>query len=261
MAQWLLITSVIFLASTLQSMTGFGFAVLAVPLLVSLLPPRHAVALVAVLSTATTVLAWWRIRAETATGWIGRLLTAGLCGVPLGLVALVSLQADWLRVVVGLSSLAIAGVLLWSHTAPAASGPVDGVPATHDQPRSRRWAIWMAGLASGVLSGGLGMPGPPIMVLLHYAGMAKHTYRATALGYFTLIYPVTLLVMLAQGVLSGQIVAESVTYLPAVFGGIVIGHTAHRRVPQRAFTLIVLLLLAFAGLLAGWTGLQGLYRG
>ena len=28
MAQWLLITSVIFLASTLQSMTGFGFAVL-----------------------------------------------------------------------------------------------------------------------------------------------------------------------------------------------------------------------------------------
>jgi hypothetical protein len=43
--------------------------------------------------------------------------------------------------------------------------------------------------------------------------------------------------------------------------GIVIGNTAHMRVPQRAFTLIVLLLLALAGLLAGWTGLQGLYRG
>jgi uncharacterized membrane protein YfcA len=91
--------------------------------------------------------------------------------------------------------------------------------------------------------------------------MSKHTYRATALGYFTLIYPVTLLVMLAQGVLSGQIVAESVTYLPAVLGGLVIGNAAHMRVPQRAFTRIVLLLLAFAGLLAGWTGLQGLYRG
>lgn len=260
MAQWLLITSVILLASTLQSMTGFGFAVLVVPLLVPLLPPRHAVALIAVLSTAT-VLAWWRIRAETATGWIGRLFPAGLFGVPLGLVALVSLPADWLRLVVGLSSLAIAGVLLWSHTATAASGPVYDVPSTNDQQRSRRWAIWMAGLASGVLSGGLGMPGPPIMVVLHYAGMSKHTYRATALGYFSLIYPVTLLVMLVQGVLSGPIVAESVTYLPAVLGGIVIGNAAHMRVPQRAFTLIVLLLLAFAGLLAGWTGLQGLYRG
>jgi len=54
-AQWLLITSVIFLASTLQSMTGFGFAVLAVPLLVPLLPPRDAVALITLLSTATTV--------------------------------------------------------------------------------------------------------------------------------------------------------------------------------------------------------------
>ena len=105
------------------------------------------------------------------------------------------------------------------------------------------------------------MPGPPIMVLLQSAGMPKHTYRATALGYFTLIYPVTLLVMLAQGVLSGQTLAESVTYLPAVLGGIVLGNTAHRRVPQRAFTLIVLLLLAFAGLLAGWTGFRGLYRG
>jgi uncharacterized membrane protein YfcA len=172
----------------------------------------------------------------------------------------VSLPADGLRVVVGLSSLAIAGVLFWSHTATDASGPVAGAPATHAQPRHRRWALWMAGLASGVLAGGLGMPGPPIMVVLQYAGMAKHTYRATALGYFTLIYPVTLLVMLAQGVLSGQTVAESVTYLPAVLGGIVIGHTAHRRVPQRAFTLIVLLLLGLAGLLAGWTGLQGLYR-
>ena len=57
MAQWLLITSVIFLASTLQSMTGFGFAVLAVPLLVPLLPPRDAVALITLLSTATTVVA------------------------------------------------------------------------------------------------------------------------------------------------------------------------------------------------------------
>ena len=77
MAQWLLITSVVFLASTLQSMTGFRFAVLAVPLLVPLLPPRDDVALITVLSTATTVLAWWRIRAETAPGWTWRLFTAG----------------------------------------------------------------------------------------------------------------------------------------------------------------------------------------
>ena len=70
-AQWLLITSVVLLASALQSMTGFGFAVLAVPLLVPLLPPRDAVALITLLSTATTVLAWWLIRAETAPGGPG----------------------------------------------------------------------------------------------------------------------------------------------------------------------------------------------
>ena len=104
------------------------------------------------------------------------------------------------------------------------------------------------------------MPGPPIMVLLQSAGMPKHTYRATALGYFTLIYPCTLLVMGAQGVLSEQTVAAGATHLLAVCGGIVTGNAAHRRVPQRAFTLIVLLLLAAAGLLAGWTGLQGLSR-
>jgi uncharacterized membrane protein YfcA len=259
-AQWLFITGVIFLASTLQSMTGFGFAVLAVPLLVPILPPRDAVALIAVLSTATTVLAWWRIRAETAPGWTWRLFTAGLFGVPLGIAALVLLQADWLRVVVGLSSLIIASVLLWSHAATASSGLVYGLPALKDQQRSIRWSIWGAGLVSGVLSGGLGMPGPPIMVLLHYAGMPKPSYRATALGYFTLIYPVTLLVMWVSGVLSGPTLVESTTHLPAVLGGIVTGNAAHMRVPQRAFTLIVLLLLAVAGLLAGWTGLQGLSR-
>jgi hypothetical protein len=64
----------------------------------------------------------------------------------------------------------------------------------------------MAGFVSGLLAGGLGMPGPPILVLLQSACMPKHTYRATALGYFTLIYPCTLLVMGAHGVLSGQTV-------------------------------------------------------
>jgi uncharacterized membrane protein YfcA len=259
-AQWLLITSVIFLASTLQSMTGFGFAVLAVPLLVPLLPPRDAVALITVLSTATTILTWWRVRAETAPGWTWRLFTAGLLGVPLGLGALVSLPAAWLRVGVGLGSLVVASVLLGSQATTASCGLVSGTPPIHDQPRRMRWAIWVAGLVSGILSGGLGMPGPPIMVLLQYAGMPKHIYRATALGYFTLIYPCTLLVMAAQGVLSGPTLAEGATHLLAVCGGIVTGHAAHRRVPQRAFTLIVLLLLAAAGLLAGWTGIQGLSR-
>src|SRR5262245_40137811 len=160
-------------------MTGFGFAVLAVPLLVPLLPPRDAVALITVLSTVTTVLAWWRIRAETAPGWTWRLFTAGLCGVPLGIVALVSLPADWLRVVVGLGSLVVASVLRWSQATTASCEYVAGPPPLHDQPRSPRWAIWGAGLVSGLLAGGLGMPGPPILVLLQSAGMPKHTYRAT----------------------------------------------------------------------------------
>ena len=166
MAQWLLITSVIFLASTLQSMTGFGFAVLAVPLLVPLLPPRDAVALITLLSTVTTVVAWWPIRAETAPGWTWRLFIAGLLGVPLGLGALVSVPAAWLRVGVGLGSLVVASVLLWSQATTASCEPVAGTPPITDQPRRPRWALWVAGLVSGILAGGLGMPGPPIMVLL-----------------------------------------------------------------------------------------------
>ena len=140
--------NLIFLASTLQSMTGFGFAVLAVPLLVPLLPPRDAVALIMVLSTATTVLAWWRIRAETAPGWTWRLLTAGLWGVPLDLGALVSVPADWLRIGVGLGSLLVASVLLWSEATTASGGPVAGTPP-------HRPAAPSGGRAPG------GMDGPP----------------------------------------------------------------------------------------------------
>lgn len=258
MTQWLLITLVIFLASTMQSMTGFGFAVLTVPFLVPLMPPRNAVALIAVLSTATTVLAWWRIRAETAPGWTWRLFTTGVIGVPLGIVALLSLQADWLRVLVGGGSLVIASVLLWSHMATNLPERSEKSAETHRPQHSRPWATWVAGLVSGVLSGSLGMPGPPIVVLLHYEGMPKHTYRATSLAYFTLIYPVTLLVMLGQGILTGQTFADSATHLPAVFGGILAGNAAHVRVPQQVFTLIVLVLLGLGGLLSGWTGIQGL---
>lgn len=256
MTHWLLITTVIFLASTLQSMTGFGFAVLSVPFLVPLMPPRNAVALIAVLSTATTVLAWWRIRGDTAPGWTWRLFTTGVLGVPLGILALLSLPTDWLRVLVGGGSLVIASVFLWSHlsTPRGAEGSAEA-PRTQ---RSRSWGTWVAGFVSGILSGSLGMPGPPIVVLLHYEGMPKHTYRATSLAYFTLIYPVTLLLMLGQGILTMQTFTDGAMHLPAVLGGILAGNAAHVRVPQQMFTLIVLVLLGLGGFLAGWTGLQGL---
>jgi hypothetical protein len=71
---------------------------------------------------------------------------------------------------------------------------------------------------------------------------------------------VTLAIMLWRGILTGQTLADSMLHLPAVLGGSLLGNVAHLRVPQQTFTLIVLVLLALGGVLAGWGGYQGLQR-
>lgn len=254
-AAWVATSAVVAVSAAVQGMTGFGFAVLAVPILVVLHDPRDAVVLAALLSTVGAVVMWWRTRLEIRTGAAAPLVVGGLAGLPLGLLALHRFDAAWLKLGAGLVTLAFGAALLVGALRRPLRWPID--QAGPGPAATAGWRRLVTGIVSGILAGSLGMPGPPLMVLLHHEGARKRVYRATSFAYFILIYPVVAIGMIASGLASPAVLLSSVTHLPALALGTLLGDVGHDIIAQHRFTLGVLGLLAAAGAMSVLSGAWG----
>ena len=78
----------VFLAAATQQLSGFGYALMAVPLLTLVLGPKDAVALSSLSGLAGTGLMAWRLRRRVDRPVVGRLLLGAVVGMPIGIVVL-----------------------------------------------------------------------------------------------------------------------------------------------------------------------------
>jgi hypothetical protein len=98
-------------AALLYALTGFGFAVLAAPLVLLFVDPPRAIQLVILISTAlsfVTLPGLWR---AVATGLLSRLGLGSLAGLPFGLVAFRYADPVVVRALVGATIPAFAALL------------------------------------------------------------------------------------------------------------------------------------------------------
>jgi uncharacterized membrane protein YfcA len=250
---WIATSFVIFLSSGIQSMTGFGFAVLAMPLLVLLQNPHEAVGTSMVLSTLCVVFMWWRTRKHERLHINGRLFAAAIVGVPVGLAGLAWVDANLLRFAVGVITVLIAAMSL--------RGLVRGREALVP-PHGVRWMrsawIWIAGFVSGFLTGSISMPGPPVVALLSGRAVEKSAYRATLMAYFILIYPSALVAMIGTRLVSVSTLVSSATYIPALLIGMWAGDAMHEKSSESAFAAVSTAILGAAGALCLWAGFSAL---
>lgn len=226
------------LGAVVQGVYGFGFALVAAPLLAAVLRPEEAVALLAVagLAVSGTVLL---TAAPSATGAQAArdVLPWALAGVPFGcLVWLV--PDDPLRVFVCLAALAATGVLL--RTPPAPGGPGAWGPGGGRLPLARS-----AGVVTGVLTTATGTNGPPLVLAFARASLdAAAMRRGLALCFLVLEVP-ALALLLAVG--EGFPPADALVAGSAGAAvGVVAALPARGRVPEHRFHRDVLALVAAA---------------
>lgn len=165
---WVLVGLGVFvLAGVAQAVTGFGSALVAVPLLALAVDPTTAVVAATVVGTglAGYAVVAEREHVERAVTW--QLLLAGAVGMPLGLWLLTSLGDR------ALTALMAGSVLL------ALALVVSGV-----QLRGGRPVTWATGFTSGVLLTSTGMNGPPLVLGLHLLGLEPRRFRGTLQAVF-----------------------------------------------------------------------------
>lgn len=230
----------VLLATVTQQVSGFGFALLAVPLLAMVVGPKDAVAVAMAVGFASSgaMAVGLRDRIDHAT--LRRLLMGAAAGLPVGVVGLSALDAGVLRLALGLVVLGMVVVLARGYRI-----------RTHGN-----GAVVGAGVASGVLNGSLGTGGPPVILVLQAADTEQHRFRATCTAFFAICDVIAIPLLVASGAVRPSAWLYAVAAVPAVAVGTVVGSQLARRVDQEQFRRIVLALLVATGAVLVATALR-----
>lgn len=221
---------IVLIASVLQSCTGFGFSIMATPLLLLVYEPRTAIQLNVILSLVLSVAMLPSIRAAIDRPMLRRLIPSSLLGIPLGGVLFSYLEPNILRLAVGVVVLIVTGLLAVRFTVSPS-----------------RIGERLAGLFAGAFTASLGMPGPPLLVYFAGAALDKALVRATTLAFFLFVYAGALIGQIALASTDRTIWLGALALAPAVAIGALAGQRLYHLINQRLFTIIINLILAATG--------------
>ena len=227
------------LASVVRAMTGWAFSIVAVPMLCLVFPPQQAVVVNILLALAATIKNVPAMRGNIS-GRIFALLFSGLVGTPAGY---------WLHKVIDDASLRITiGVLVLGLS--AAMYLV--------QPRARTLttgALAIAGFASGVLGGAIGIAGPPVVLLFVLTATDMTKVRATlALGLLSVCLVAAVAYMLGGDITQSVMLLFAIA-LPIVLIGDTMGNRLFARYGGNASRRMSIALSCLVGVLSIWRGL------
>ena len=208
--------------AALQSATGFGFALVAAPLLFAATEPERALGLLIVLALEVNLLtlATEGRRPEPLVRDTAWMLVWALPGLAVGLVALRSLDSTALQVAVTLGVFAtLAARAVARRGAPPAR---EAAPAW--------WAAPAAGFASGALTTSTNTAGPPVVLYLLARGARPVETRDTLTVSFL---GLSLLGIAALGVSGTRGAVPPAAALAALVPLAALGHLAGRPVFAR----------------------------
>ncbi|MEV0846076.1 sulfite exporter TauE/SafE family protein [Streptomyces sp. NPDC049954] len=185
------------LGAAAQAVTGFGCALVTVPLLAPLIGSPRAVIVTVAVSCAISALGWWRERDHVVGAKARRLSIAGIAGMPLGIIALTYGGPRSLTFLIAAVALLVVFALTGRVRLP--TGPRAEIGA---------------GIIAGALETSVGMNGPPIVLTLQGSGLTPKALRSTLQAVFCTQGAVALTALTALG-------HADAACLPLVLAGLV----------------------------------------
>jgi uncharacterized membrane protein YfcA len=226
------IASAMGIAAFVQSISGFGLALLSVPLMSLFADVRLSVVVVNLIGLLTTSAQAWKEKEHADASLAVRVTIAAIAGMPLGLLAFIYLSETYLKVGLGIVVLFVTLLLMRGFTLQSAS----------------RSADWLLGGASGALSTSVGTNGPPLVFLFQARQMPQEIFRATISRVFIFSNVVTVTIFAAAGKITQQSILAAVVSLPVLVIAIMLGFRTRRFVNQQRFRVLVLSLLVISGI-------------
>jgi uncharacterized membrane protein YfcA len=227
------LAAIAFLGALIFGITGFGAALVTIPLATHLVPLKFALALFVLADLAAALSVGLENPRRALRGEWTRLVPMIFVGSALGVTLLVNLPRA--------AGMLLLGVfILWYALFTL-------VRRAHDRVVSPRWG-WVAGFAGGITSTVFGAGGPPYAIYLSQRGLTKEQFRAT-LGLATLT---SISLRLAAFLLTGllldrEVWMKAIAVVPACLFGIWVARKMFLRLSRDALMRAVALLLLASG--------------
>lgn len=235
--EWLVVLIITF-ATLTQSLVGFGFALVAMPLLlVAQVPPTISTPLVSLLALSLRPLlvahSWRSFRWRD----VAPLTLSAALAVPVGIFFVQRLDQRLLVRALGL--LIVCYVLyesLLRHRLQA-----------ENLPWSKCWAV-LLGLVAGLFGGAYNIFGPPAVIY----GAGRHwparTFRANLQVFATMMSLLTSVAHFVDGNLTPQVISLTLICVPLALLSMALGLRLIRYLNERVYRKLVLGLLLLSGL-------------
>lgn len=229
------------LVALLAGTSGFGFGLLATPLLLLTgfsLPFIVTVNLL--VSFATRISVSYRLRASVEKKRVALLVAGSVPGLYAGARLLGSVDAHTVKVAVGIVIVVAAAALLYAERHPPSLAPRDAV-------------VTLAGFLGGLLGTTTSLIGVPPALLLARRRLGPAHFMADLAVFFVVTGAIGALVLAIDGDFSGNGARAFLWWLPGVLVANVVGTSLGLRLPARVFRLVTLSLALVAGAITALT--------
>ena len=223
------------LAGLVQGLTGFGFALVCVPVLTLFISPKAVAPMIVICGMIGNLIIVYHARRHVQLRHVWPLVLAGLVGTPLGAWLLVVLSPDALRLLIG--------VLVTTTAALLALG-------VRLEVKRERLAFAPVGFASGILSGSIGVGGPPVILFFANQGLPREVFRANIAVFFLSISFAAAASFAVARLFTGEVLGYAVWFLPGLLVGVVTGSRLTHRLPEGLFRAIALIVVGVGGVLS-----------
>jgi uncharacterized membrane protein YfcA len=240
-AESLWLALIAFGGAVLFGITGFGAALVGMPLATQLVPLEVALPLFALADVANSYSVGLEKPKNAVRGEYLRLVPMILLGTAAGVTVLVNLPRA-----LGMGLLG-AFVIFYALYAL--------LPHRYGRAISRNWA-WVAGFCGGVTSALFGAGGPPYVIYLSQRGLSKEEFRAT-LGLVTMTsISLRVVAFLLTGLLlNPEVWLAALVVVPAALAGIAVGRKIFLKTSKNILMRAVALLLLGSGSALVWRAL------
>lgn len=229
---------IVFAAMVVRGFTGFGGALLMVPLLGLVWDIRLAVVIVAMIQFVTGAMLVAMARRSVNWSILIPVLLWSAIGLVGGSLLLANLPVGWITGILGVVTIVIGVVTLAKR-----------ITITQRSGRTQGIVTGIIGLVVGVLHGLIGTSGPVIVPYLQRVLPSPGQMRSTLLALFLILDVLRIGGYFQLGVISTVALQRSTVLVPAAIAGSLVGSQLHVQVSDEVFRVAIAVLLIVSGAL------------